>query len=88
MAVTKITVYRVEVEIPDRVWTLFHDSQDYQQGSCRATQGNLRAGCDHYSNAYEWAEFATAEQAVRCERRLVALVQQFTELANERDSQP
>jgi hypothetical protein len=78
MSVTRIVVYRVEVNIPDDVWCAFGQRErEYSQMVLEATDGSLAAGCDSYSDVYEWAEFANEKQARECEQKLLEMVEYF-----------
>lgn len=70
--------YRVEVGIPDAVWEKFKDTPEYNFASSEATKGHIEAGCDFYSDVYEWAVFDALEKAQACEKKLMDMVYKFS----------
>jgi hypothetical protein len=77
MTIITKTIHRVEVLIPDAVWTQFHDTTQYDRMSCEATNGSLEAGSESYADPYEWAEFDTMKKAQEAEKKLLAMVEHF-----------
>lgn len=71
------TIYRVEVEIPDKVWAMFGHTSTYDRMGAAATEGNVSAGSNRYSEVYEWAEYHSIFEAEDCELRLNNMVEFF-----------
>lgn len=79
MAIHKITVYRVEVIIPNDVWQ-YNNTQNYLRLTLDATSGNVSAGADYYSDPIEWAEFNSLDEAKECERNLLNMIEEIRKI--------
>jgi hypothetical protein len=77
MAINKITLYRVEVKVPDKVWNTFKDTPEYAMEISKAIKDNVSAGSDSYSTAFEWAEFHNYQMALICNGKLQRVMSHF-----------
>lgn len=77
MSIHTRTVHRVEVVIPDDVWTRYGESVEFDRMSCEATSGSDAAGQDRISGVIEWAEFPYVSAAQACDKKLMDMVAHF-----------
>jgi hypothetical protein len=72
-----IRIYRTEVEVPNKVWEEFGDTQEFERAVLAATEGSDTGGTDYYSDVWVWAEFSSLVDAECCEHLLRDVMRQF-----------
>lgn len=88
MAIKTITVHRVEVTVPDRVWELFGHTREYQRMMLDAAhEADWDAGNDRYSEVIEYAEFSDLPSARAAEAKMNEVVRYFEQKQIEYDKE-
>jgi pyruvoyl-dependent arginine decarboxylase (PvlArgDC) len=87
MPIKTITVHRVEVEVPERVWTLYGESTTYEKMMLAAVEGAIESGNERYGKIYEYAEYSTLGSASAAEARMNLVVLHFTQMQTEYDKE-
>lgn len=85
MAIKTITVHRVEVSVPDRVWVLFGGSREYDKMILEAAKDAVASGMDRYDDLIEYAEFSDLPSARAAEAKMNEVVRYFEQKQIEYD---
>lgn len=87
MAIRTITIHRVEVQVPWRVYELYGDSREYEIMFMDASKGSSKSGCDRYSKVVEYAEFSDLPSALAAEFKMNAAVRYFEQKQIDYDNE-
>lgn len=71
------TIYRVSVDIPEKLFQLIGHTSTYDRAVSIATSGSLASGSNRYSDIEEWAEFDTLDAAQNCESKFNEMIKDF-----------
>lgn len=85
MAIKTITVHRVEVTVPVRVWVLFGGSREYDKMILEAAKDAVASGMDRYDDLIEYAEFDDLPSARAAEAKMNAVIRYFEQKQIEYD---